>query len=43
MRTLNLGHFDKKIVKIDIKKSGIIPWNPEEVNFSMFLPSIKYK
>ena len=34
---------NKEIIKIGFKKSGIVPWNPEEVDFSMLLPSTKYK
>ena len=38
------GFFDdKEIINIGFKKSGIVLWNPEEVDFSMLLPSTKYK
>ena len=33
----------KEIIKIGFKKSGIVPWNPEEVDYSILLPSTKYK
>ena len=34
---------DKEIIKIGFMKSGIVPWNHEVLDFSMLLPSMKYK